>query len=76
MMLEEQDLNIAEQELESGSIASSSADQPSEYFFGSLDNSNRNQIARRCYKTEDVQVLGESICERPRIVYTNKRGGK
>ena len=54
MKSEEQDINLAEQNLEVGSIVDSSLDQMNEFFYGSLDNSNRDQIARRSYKNEDV----------------------
>ena len=54
MKSEEQDINLAEQNIEVGSIVDSSLDQMNEFFYGSLDNSNRNQITRRSYKTEDI----------------------
>ena len=62
--------------MEMGSVVSSQNDQLNDYFFNNLDNSSRNKIARRCYKTDEVQVIGESFCQVPRIVYTNKKAGK
>lgn len=62
--------------MELGSVVSSQTDQLNQYFFNNLDNTSRNKIARRSYKADDVQVIGESFCQVPRIVYTNKASGK
>ena len=53
-----------------------STEQPNENFYGILDTAHRNQIVRRAFTTPGQSVIAKiTFCERPKVVFTNLRGG-